>query len=151
VADDGRPISTLPVGLLAPGTFQDVAPVTLLTTASLRTAAEVHPAGTWDPRRFRPNLLIAIDGDGFVENDWTGWRLNIGEIVLAVISPTPRCVMTTLPQEDLPADRGVLQALARHNRVEIEGAGRFTCLGAYASVVKGGRVAIGDPVHLMPG
>jgi hypothetical protein len=148
VTDDGRPVSTVPVGFLAPGTFQDVAPVTLLTTASLRAAARLHPAGDWDPRRFRPNLLLDVEGDDFAENDWNGRRLTVGEVVLEVTFPTPRCVMITLAQEELPTDREVLRTLARHNRVDIENAGRFTCLGAYATVVEAGPVAVGDPVRL---
>lgn len=148
VTDDARPVSTMAVGLLAPGTFQDVAPVTLLTTASLRAAAHLHPAGDWDVRRFRPNFLIDVEGDRFVENDWSGCRLTIGEVVLEVSFPTPRCVMTTLAQEELPVDREVLRTLARHNRVDIEGTGRFTCFGAYANVVEPGRIAVGDPVRI---
>jgi uncharacterized protein YcbX len=148
VTDDGRPVSTMPVGLMAPGTFQDVAPVTLLTTASLRAATRLHPAGDWDPRRFRPNFLIDVEGDDFAENDWNGRRLTVGEVVLEVTFPIPRCVMTTLAQEELPADREVLRTLARHNRVEMEGVGRFTCLGAYATVVEAGHVAVGDSVAL---
>lgn len=74
VTDDGRPIGTVPVGVLAPGTFQDVAPVTVLTTSSLAAMTQLQPASRWDPTRFRPNLLLEVDGDGFIENTWTGWR-----------------------------------------------------------------------------
>lgn len=40
------------------GRYIDAVPVLLLTTASLRTGAGLHPDGVWDPRRFRANLLI---------------------------------------------------------------------------------------------
>jgi uncharacterized protein YcbX len=147
-SDDGEPVSTLPLGLMAPGTFQDVAPLTLLTTASLKAGQRLHPSASWDPRRFRPNLLVDVADEGFVENEWVGRRLQIGDVVLEVAAPTPRCVMITLPQEELPADRAVLTTLARHNRVPLPEAGRFTCLGAYASVRHPGFVAIGDRVFL---
>jgi uncharacterized protein YcbX len=150
-SDDGRPISTLPVGLLAPGTFQDVAPLTIMTTQSLRHATRLQPNSRWDARRFRPNLLVDLDddSDGFVENDWTGRRISIGEATIEVLTPTPRCVMTTLAQDDLPADRQVLRTVARHNRVEIPGVGRFACLGSYATMVEAGPIAVGDPVRLL--
>lgn len=145
---DGRALSSLPVGMMAPGTFQDVAPLTLLTTASLRTAKALHPDGDWDERRFRATVLIDTDGDGFPEQDWVGRRLTIGDVEVDVSAPTPRCVMVTLPQQDLPSDEGVLRTLARHNRVDVLGSGRYACLGAYASVVRPGRVATGDTVIL---
>lgn len=40
------------------GRYVDAAPVLLLTTASLRAGAGLHPQGVWDPRRFRANILI---------------------------------------------------------------------------------------------
>ncbi len=53
---------------------------------------------------------------------------------LRVTMPDPRCVMTTLGQEELPTDGDVLRTLVRHNRVEIEGAGRFPCAGVYVAL-----------------
>src|SRR5438309_1062873 len=92
----GRDLSSLPVGMLAPGTFQDVAPLTVMTTASLRTAKALHPDGDWDDRRFRSTVLLDADGDGFVEQDWVGKSLRIGDVELSITAPTPRCVMVTL-------------------------------------------------------
>jgi uncharacterized protein len=145
----GEVVTALPVGMLAPGTFQDVAPVTILTTASLRAARRLHPAGDWDPRRFRTTILIDADGDFFVENDWLGRTLTIGTVRLSVFAPTPRCVMVTLAQPDLGTDREVLRTVARHNRAEVPGAGRFACLGAYASADMGGTIRVGDSVELV--
>ena len=48
---------TMPVGR-----YVDAAAVLLLTTASLRRGAELYPDGTWDVRRFRPNVLVALGG-----------------------------------------------------------------------------------------
>lgn len=144
----GEAVTALPVGVLAPGTFQDVAPVTILTTASLRAARHLHPAGDWDPRRFRMTVLIDADGDSFVENEWLGRSLAIGTVRLSVFAPTPRCVMVTLAQPHLRADRDVLTTVARYNRAEVPGAGRFACLGAYASVESGGAIRVGDDVEL---
>src|SRR3954447_5545891 len=144
----GRDISALPVGMLAPGTFQDVAPLTLMTTASLRAAQALHPDGDLDDRRFRSTILFDWDGDGFVEQQWVGQTLRIGDVELSVTAPTPRCVMVTLAQQDLHGDAGVLRTLARHNRVDVMGGGLFACLGVYASVVRGGRITTGNPAEL---
>jgi hypothetical protein len=114
----------------------------------LRAAAALHP-GDWDPRRFRANLLIDVAGDGFLENEWNGRRLAAGGVTLEVSVPSPRCVMTTLAQGDLPPDRGILQTLAKHNRRDVAGMGLFACFGAYASVVHGGAVEVGDEVRLL--
>jgi hypothetical protein len=62
--------------------------------------------------------------------------------------PDPRCVMTTLAQDDLPADTDVLRALVRHNRLEVAGAGVFPCAGVYAVVTHEGTARVGDPVVL---
>jgi uncharacterized protein len=144
----GEAVSANPVGMLAPGTFQDVAPVTILTTASLRAARRLYPGGDWDPRRFRMTILIDVDGECFLENDWLGRTLTIGTVRLSVFAPTPRCVMVTLAQPGLAADRDVLRTVARHNRAEVPGAGVFACLGAYAGVDVGGRIRTGDNVEL---
>jgi len=144
----GEAVSALPVGMLAPGTFQDVAPVTILTTASLRAARRLYPGGDWDPRRFRMTLLIDADGEHFVENDLVGRTLTIGTVRLPVFAPTPRCVMVSLAQPGLGADRQILTTVARHNRAEVPGAGVFACLGAYATVEQGGTVRVGNSVAL---
>ena len=144
----GEAVSALPVGMLAPGTFQDVAPVTILTTASLRAARRLYPEGDWDPRRFRMTILIDADGECFIENGWLGRTITIGKVRLSVFAPTPRCVMVTLAQPGLGADREVLKTVARHNRAEVPGAGVFACLGAYASVDVGGTIRVGDNVEL---
>jgi uncharacterized protein len=112
--EDGRPVSTMPIALMAPGTFQDVAPITILTTAALAAMARHHPTGDWSPIRFRSNLLVAADGDEVLENGWQGHRLAVGDVVLEVTSPSPRCVMTTLAQLGLPRDRDILRTVARH-------------------------------------
>jgi uncharacterized protein len=143
---DGLAVSAMAVGALAPGTFQDLAPLTVLTTASLRAAQAAGPDSDWDARRFRMNLLLDVDGAAFVENEWSGRRLGIGTAVIETSVATPRCVMTTLGHSGLVRDRSVLQTLARHNRIDVAGLGRFACLGAYATVVRPGTVSVGDAV-----
>jgi uncharacterized protein YcbX len=61
------------------GRYVDSAAVLVLSTASLRTAAQLHPDGVWDPRRFRPNVLIDVEGKGWLEGEWAGGTLSVGE------------------------------------------------------------------------
>ncbi|WP_018289956.1 MOSC domain-containing protein [Verrucomicrobium sp. 3C] len=125
---------------MPPGTFFDAAPVHLVTTATLRTLRELYPEGLFEARRFRPNFVVALpEGErGFVENGWIGKRLRIGDSVrLEVTMGCGRCVMTTLPQGDLPQDPGILRTAARHNRAEV---------GVYAKVLSGGWVWRGAPL-----
>jgi uncharacterized protein YcbX len=149
--DDRVAVTDFALGMLAPGTFLDLSPVHLLAASSLATLSRLHPDGEVTPRRFRPNLVVANDGDegGFVENSWAGQALQIGEVRLRVIVPTTRCTMTTLAQGPLPRDRRVLQTLAEHNRVELPGFGVFPCLGASATVEKPGTINVGDSVELV--
>jgi uncharacterized protein YcbX len=124
---------------LPTGTFFDAATVHLLTTATLDRLRSLYPEGRFEPRRFRPNIIVSADpADGFAENDWVGRTVAIGEQVrLHITGPCGRCVMTTLPQGDLPKDSGILRTAARHNEARV---------GVYADVLAGGTIRRGDPV-----
>lgn len=119
-----------------PGSFNDGHPVHIVTTASLRAASALHPDGHWDPRRFRPNIVIEADGDEFLEDAWTGIR--IGDVELDVYKPTTRCPMTARSQPGLDDDLAVLRTLARNRRSK---------LGVYARVRVAGRIDAGTAVH----
>jgi uncharacterized protein len=123
------------------GTYFDVFPVHLLTTASLRALAAKTPGSRFDVRRFRPNLLIEpSDGaDGLLEADWTGKQLRIGAATLSIVMPAMRCSMTTHAVDDLPKDPAVLRTIVRDANQN---------LGAYATVAQAGAVRVGDPVTL---
>ena len=128
---------TMPVG-----TFFDLAVLHLLTTATIDRLRELYPQGRFEVRRFRPNIVVepASGEKNFVENAWIGHMLAIGdEVRLRITGPCPRCVMTTLPQGDLPKDPGILRTAAQHNQVNV---------GVYAAVLRGGTIRRGDPVRL---
>jgi len=127
---------------LPEGTFFDCALVHLLTTTTLDRLRELYPHGRFEVRRFRPNIVVATSSGerNFVEDAWVGQVLAIGDSVrLGVSGPCPRCVMTTLPQGDLPKDTGILRTAAQHNQANV---------GIYASVLEGGTVRRGDSVRL---
>ncbi len=126
---------------MPPNTFFDFSVLHILTTSTLNRLRALYPQGRFEARRFRPNIVIETpsDGEGFVENDWVGQTLSLGEEVqLNVTAPCPRCVMTTLPQGDLPQDPGVLRTAAKHNDVNV---------GVYATVLREGRIRRGDAVR----
>lgn len=126
---------------LPAGTFFDGALVHLITTATLNRLRSIAPADRFEPRRFRPNFVIqpADGATGFVENGWIGRTLQLGDVLLQISGPTPRCVMTTLSQGDLPKDPGVLRTAVQNNQGNV---------GVYACVVRGGLVHRGDDVLL---
>ncbi|MFJ9587474.1 MOSC domain-containing protein [Streptomyces acidicola] len=127
---------------MPPGTLFDMAVVHLLTTATIERLHALYPDGRFEARRFRPNIVVATgpDEQGFVENDWIGHTVAIGnEVRLRITGPCPRCVMTTLPQGDLPRDAGILRTAAQHNQVHV---------GVYADVIAGGTIRRHDPVTL---
>ena len=127
---------------MPPGTFFDLAILHVLTTGTLDRFRELNPCSRFEPRRFRPNLIIDTgDRKGFVENDWIGKEISIGpQVRIQVTGPCPRCVMTTLAQSDLPKDPEILRTAAKYNEVHV---------GVYASVVKTGTVKIGDAVTVL--
>ena len=153
IADEheGETLTDVPMGLAAPaGTFYDLALLHVLTTSTLTQLAGLYPEGRFDVRRYRPNILIDMTADGFVENEWPGRVLSVGaDLRVEVSIPAMRCVMTTMAQGDLPRDLGVLKTVARHNRIEIAGLGLWACVGAYAGVGAAGSVRVGDPVTLL--
>ncbi|MGE0215716.1 MOSC domain-containing protein [Mycolicibacterium sp.] len=122
-----------------PGTFVDLSPVHLVSTTSLTSLSE---DGTgYDVRRFRPNVLIALDvsGSGYPEADWVGGEVEIGSVTLRITNPTIRCVVPTRPQPGIELDRGLTRRLAQQTD-------RF--LGVYAEVTRSGVIRVGDPVRV---
>lgn len=142
----------LPVAMsTAKDSFVDLAALQMVTTTSLAALAALAPDSEIVTRRFRPSLVIdtsAADATGFVENEWRGRQARLGDATITFTDPSPRCVMTTVAQGDLPRDLEVLRTLARHNRIETTGLGNFACLGIYAEVARPGNVAVGDPLVL---
>lgn len=127
---------------IRPSTFFDAATVHLLTTATLNQFQSLTPTSRFETRRFRPNLVIqpANGATGFVENDWVGKTLAIGnEVRLSITEPCPRCIMTTMPQGELPRDMEILRSAVKHNGGHI---------GIYANVLQGGTIQRGDAVVL---
>jgi uncharacterized protein len=136
------PLSSLagiPVRLVKldrPGGVQSE-PVTLVSTASLRTIA--NEAGRdVDARRFR--MLFHVDGCApHEEDEWLGRRVRIGEAVVRVVELVERCVVTTRDPETGRRDLDTL-ALLKGYRGSID-------FGVRATVVEPGVVGVGGVVE----
>lgn len=136
------------------GSFFDYAVVHILTTATLDRLRSLYPDGRFEVRRFRPNIVVQVETKekSFLENSWIGKKILLGDqVLLHITDPCSRCVMTTLPQGDLPADPGILRTAAQHNKVvggKASGPeGVYAAVvGVYARVLKSGELHRGDKV-----
>lgn len=94
-----------------------------------------------DHRRLRPNIVIG-GVEGLAERAWPGHRLRIGTAVASVAKLRSRCVMTTYDPDTQAQDLSVLRRIAS----EFGGQMALDC-----AVLRGGRIAVGDPVELLEG
>jgi uncharacterized protein YcbX len=108
--------------------------VSIINLASLRDLEEKIGQPV-DPRRFRANFYVE-GWPAWAENDASGRRLVLGEVEVEIIKPIKRCVATHVDPDTGDRDIDVVRAL-------FEAYGNMNC-GAYASVVRGGRVGVGD-------
>ena len=106
----------------------------------LVTTDGMFAAVGYDRRRFRPNLVIA-GVEGLSERQWEGARLRINETVIGMDDLRARCIMTTYDPDTGEQDVNVLRRIQR----EFGGV-----LGLNSYVITPGRVAVGDPVELLP-
>ena len=149
----GKPVSLCPLPVdsseqsaiqldSARGTYFDVAPIHVLTSASLAEMKRLEPAADWDVRRFRPNFFVETDAglEGLVDAEWGGRKLRIGEVELLCELPCERCAMTIQAQPELPKDESIFRTIVKEAN---------TNLGSYASVLKPGEVRVGDLVELI--
>lgn len=138
----GQETITAVAGAGRVGRFVDYGAVHIVTTGALSALSERVGGTGVDAARFRPNLVIDAPRD-----PEPGQELRLGDVVLRVILPTPRCVIPGLSQAELPADLSILKALARHYRVPVGGLGRAACFGTYADVVQTGQLRLGQVVR----
>ena len=112
--------------------------VSVLNLASVRDLSERLGVEV-DPLRFRANVWVE-GWPAWVENDWVGRRMILGQARLAVVKPIVRCVATHVDPDTGTRDIDVLSAL--HDLY-----GHHWC-GLYLSVETGGVVAPGDRAEL---
>ncbi|MFF0698531.1 MOSC domain-containing protein [Streptomyces tendae] len=132
-----------------PGGGHDAHPVTLQSTASLAALGSESNGRPVDPRRFRLNITVDQNGGPFQEDAWKGRVLQIGQCQLRVGDGVPRCLAVEHRPQD--GDRA-LQMLARIRRVRgatVSAWGPAVLFGVYADVVRPGRIALADTVHVL--
>jgi len=133
-----------------PGAFFDISCVHLIATATIEHLQKAYPAGRFDLRRFRPNIVVESQAEPFIEDSWVGRRLAIGdEVELEITMPCPRCSTVTLAQADLPRDARILRTIAENNMHDFGELGSLPCLGVYATVLKPGKIGRGDAVRCL--
>jgi uncharacterized protein len=150
---EGDSLTTVPIGFGAPGTFFDYTPIHLLTTNTLARLQAIYPEGQWEVRRFRPNIVVDAEArqDGFVEDEWIGDAIHVGDVSMKVIDTMVRCVMTTLPQGDVPNDPKILRTLADHHRMLMPAVGKeLPAVGVAVAVSAAGRISCGGKVTVEP-
>jgi uncharacterized protein YcbX len=119
---------------------QDAAEVSIVGTATLAELGrhDGDDGAAINPRHVRANLVVET-AQPYAEESWCGRVLTIGTATVRVTEPTERCRMVGVGQVGLPARPGLLRAIADHHRL---------VAGVYATVVRPGRIRVGDHAHL---
>ena len=130
---------------LSRGIF-DEASISVITSATVGEIGRLA-AQTPDVRRFRPNILIAsLRSLAFEEDEWVGGVLSFGETneaaALGITMRDERCSMVNL---DPGSARPAAEMLKQIVRV------RDNKAGVYGTIVRRGRLAVGQPVFFEPG
>ncbi|MFY0546166.1 MOSC domain-containing protein [Brevibacillus sp. H7] len=113
----------------------------IVTQSSLREIASGLGSEKLDERRFRPNLVIALDEDQpFAEDEWFGRQLRIHDVVLRVNKHCERCTYVNIDPETLEMNPAVLKTVVKRHENHF---------GVYASVVEPGTLTSGDEVYLL--
>lgn len=137
----GRPVTLARVERA--GGMQDRNPVSILSEASVAELARQGNEGRpLDARRFRMLIQVA-GGEPHQEDGWIGGEVRIGEAVVRVTKPDPRCVITTQDPETGLRDFATLHAIKAYRGLRDR---RHIDFGVYADVVSPGTVRVGDEV-----
>ena len=126
----------------APAGGVDVEPITLVSSASIAELGRRAGHEPLDGRRFR--MLIEVDGCGPHEEDtWIGRRVRLGEALVEIPAPVPRCATTTRDPATGRRDFDALREIAAYRGKRN---GKKVDFGVYGRVVTPGRVRAGDTV-----
>lgn len=137
----GRPLQLIRSERL-PGE-RDRNPVSILSEASVaELARRANDGAPIDARRFR--MLVHVAGARpHEEDEWIGSEVGIGQAVVRVARPDPRCVITTQDPDTGHRDFPALKAIKDYRGLRDR---RYIDFGVYADVVTSGSVAIGDQI-----
>ena len=124
----------------------DQASISMITSATVGEIGRLAEQRL-DVRRFRPNILIgSLRSIPFEEDEWVGGVLSFGETneapAIAITMRDERCSMVNFDPGSARSDAEVLKAIVRV---------RDNKAGAYGTVTRRGRLAVGQPIFFEPG
>lgn len=138
----GRPLRLVRADVDGDGS--DVHHLSLVSLGSVRDLGSSFDRPNLDPRRFRMNL--ELDGcEAYEEDRWHGTAVRIGEAVVRMLGPIPRCVVTTQDPATGHKDFDTLKRISEYRPLLRRPRG--VPFGMYAEVDRPGRVSVGDPVE----
>ena len=119
----------------------DEASISIIASATVHEVARLAGQRP-DVRRFRPNILIAsMRSVPFEEDEWVGGVFCFGEsnegAAIGVTNRDERCSMVNFDPDSARPNPEVLKAIVRV---------RDNKAGVYATVIRRGRIAVGQPV-----
>ncbi len=127
------------------GGTRNAHPATLITDGSLELLAHHLGTGMVDGRRFR--MLIELEGGAAHEEDtWVGGRIGLGEAVLQISAPVPRCAITTQDPDTGERDLDTLRTIIAYRGLTDD---RDIDFGVYGEVERPGRIRLGDSVEVL--
>lgn len=123
----------------------DEASISVIASATVSEVARLA-AQRPDVRRFRPNIVLASTRAApFEEDEWVGGVFWFGETedraAVGVTNRDERCSMVNLDPDSARPNPEVLKAIVR---------ARDNKAGVYGTVIRRGRVAVGQPVFFEP-
>lgn len=120
-------------------------PATLITDGSLELLGHHLATGAVDGRRFR--MLIELEGGAAHEEDtWVGGRIGLGEAILHISAPVPRCAITTQDPDTGDRDLDTLRTIIAYRGLTDD---RDIDFGVYGEVEQAGRIRLGDSVEIL--
>ena len=141
----GRPVRLARVDRAGDGT--DIHHLTIVSAESVaelgrRAGREPDP----DARRFR--MLLEIEGctEPHEEDAWDGRRVRVGEAIVRMMGPVPRCVVTTQDPATGRRDLDTLKTIKGYRGVFVDEDGPGLPFGMYAEVETPGAARVGDEV-----
>jgi len=120
--------------------YADAFPLLLTSDASL-DALNLRLDRPIPMNRFRPNLVVD-GGEPFAEDGWT--RLRVGEVILRLVKPCARCVVTTVDQETGIPGKEPLRTLAGFRKQDGK-----VLFGQNVVYDEPGTLRIGDDVEVL--
>ncbi len=120
-------------------------PATLVSDGSLARLGAELGVDSVDARRFR--MLIDVeDGGAHEEDQWVGRRIALGEVILRISAPVPRCAITTQHPDSGARDLDTLRAIKAYRGLAN---GKDLLFGVWGEVERPGLIRLGDVVRVL--